>query len=232
MESLVLIWSRYKAVIVIFFLVLILTLIGWSIYASYQKVTFTIAPNKPGLTVNVYKNDVDNDEASPESLVKADNLVKTVDTSSTIKLKQGHYIWQTAGSNDYTRQTTKFVLKNEAISFEINPTMTDGKLTSLLKTESPAVQKAILASVLGISPTYQLGAGKLYDNGEWYGTIIYPSKPFEFLSTNFVDIYRVVAHKDNGVWKVVTNPPELSLSAKKYTTIPRDILSDVNKQKY
>jgi hypothetical protein len=204
--------------------------IGWSLYASYQQVTVSFTQTKPGFAVNIYKTAGPTGETSATELIKAGSLVKTVESDDSFKLKSGSYAWETTG-NDFQRQTGTLELKQTPLVIVVNPKYTDTKLASLLIQEKPALQK-LMGTIPGVGTSFKTNDGKLYQDGTWYGAIIYPNVSAETLRTSYVDVFHVVAHKESGNWKIITNPPDLALSTRTYLNIPRDILVDVNKMTY
>lgn len=225
-------WLNYRVYIIAIILVTTIVGIGLSIYFSYQKVTVNFTQTKPGFAVNIYKTDTSSNEISPDKLIDQNNLVKTVEEDSTFKLKAGNYVWETKGTSDYQRETGQLIITTKPQTITVNPVYTDTKLKSLLAEESPAIQKLIATAIPGIGTAYRTTTGRLYQNGEWYGTIIYPNLSTEALRTNYVDTFRLVAHKANGMWKIVTLPPDLVLTTKAYPNIPRTVLVDVNNMKF
>ncbi len=150
-------------------------------------------------------------------------LVEHVTSGQTYKLKKGLYLLRLNGEGIATDDVP---VKVGAIPVEtsLNPNYSTDHLKTLLASEQADIQAAILASNPKIGSLYKINAGTLYQRGEWYGTTL-SYKGTETLSR---DTLRLVAHKVKGEWFVVTNPPQISLSASKYPSVPHDVLSAVN----
>lgn len=196
---------------------------------SYQQLEVSFSGEHSGLTAKLYKATVENDEASAESLIQKENLVKEFEQNETLRLKKGAYILATSGG-DYAPQANKLYLENEKKTIVISAKLSSDKLKEKLSAEIPAILAVIKGTFPGVTNTYTVGLGELFENGEWYGTVLSPKLSTETQRLSYVDIYRLVLRKEQDGWKVITLPPELVLSSRKYPNIPKGVLSQTNKQ--
>ena len=228
MNNLILMLSRNKGKFLVLAIVVIGGLVGVSILTSYQTLTITYAATNPPVKTSVYKLLAGN-EGGLGQAVDPKNLIKEVTKTTKFKLKKGSYAVVTSGSADYQTQAISVTLGGTAQTVGIDPTYSTAKLQSQLVKEQNALAQAVTASVPAFTSKYKISSGKLYQHGDWYGALIVPNLTDNQLSTQYVDNYRLVAHKENGAWKVLTLPPELIISSFKYPNVPHDILVDVNK---
>lgn len=198
---------------------------GWQLWPRSHDLSIAIEPQVPGFTVKVYKG---SGEGNQELL--EENLVATVTQNQTLSLREGKYLIRGGPAPDFRVVYEEVELKDNS-SVTLSPEYSDDKLATLLQQESSAIQQAIRSGVYGFNDSYRLGPGRLYSLGEWYGTIIYPNLSSEELRLQYVDVFRLVMKKENGNWKLVTEPPQLVLGAPDYPEIPKDVLNSVNDQK-
>jgi hypothetical protein len=228
MNSLILTLRRNKGKFLVLAVLLTGGLVGVSILTSSQTLTITYASTNPLVKTSVYKL-LDANEGDPGQAVDPKNLVKEVTQTSKFKLRKGRYAVVTSGSPDYQTQSSSVILGGTAQSVGVDPTYSTAKLQSQLVKEQATLVQTVTTTVPAFTNKYKITSGKLYQRGDWYGALIVPNLTDDQLSTQYVDNYRLVAHKENGVWKVLTLPPELIISSLKYPNIPHDILVDVNK---
>jgi hypothetical protein len=219
---------RLIALIAVVAVVITVLWAAYSYLTSFQKLTVNMAAGTP-VKATVYRLPPHANETAPLSSYKTQkNLVQQVTSTTTLKVKKGTYLVSAGGGTDYAIQDVEVSADNQPGSVDINPDFTESKLASLLNSELPAIKAAITAAQPAVSRGYTIDPGRLYHKGDWYGTIISPTLTPEQQRVSYVDIYRLVAHKENGAWKVLTTP-DLSLSAALYPQIPKDVLSGVNK---
>jgi hypothetical protein len=220
---------RPLAIFIIVLVVLVGATIGYNYLKSFQKLTVVIGSDIPSLKVSVYKLPPGGHESGPLSDFKAPKyLVRETTSSTTFKLKKGEYLVSSSGNNDYVEQDEEVHL-DQPQQAKVDPQYTATKLASQLKQEASAINQAIAGAVPGVA-NYTVAGGKLYQRGEWYGTVLTVKQTAEQARTSYTDIYRLVAQKQNGTWKVVATP-DLNLSIVTYPSIPRAVLVDVNKMK-
>lgn len=210
-------------------LVVMLGLVGLSYIRSKQKLTIVFDANISGVSVALYRVTTQNDDISPEGRIDKSNPIKELTSGETMSIKKGNYVLIASGSSDYSKQVISVELGNKPQSLTINPFYTETKLEQLLAADKDKLL-ALIVSTFPVAANYDIGAGTLYERGEWYATTLRPKQTAEEERLGYIDVYRLVAHKESGTWKIVTIPPELIINTHNYPNIPRDILVDVNKQ--
>lgn len=95
---------------------------------------------------------------------------------------------------------------------------------SQLDKELETITLVLQSAYPKITTDYTISRGKLYDQGQWYGTTL----TYKGTDTFNRDTLRVLMQKKDGIWTLRTTPPELLLSAKKYPDVPKSILQSVN----
>lgn len=210
-----------KITIFVTFLVFFIALAGLNIFIvnknSYQTLSIIVNDKPKNSKILILKADESN------------NKIKELDTVSTDqKIKKGSYIVVFSG-NGYQTQEIKINIDAQPEKVTINPGYSKGKLRELLTIERKAIIPTIEAAFPITKSNYEIEEGSLYKLGQWYGTNIHIKQSAEEERENYIDRYKIILKNDTGKWKVVTIPPEIILSSKKYPNIPRDILVDLNK---
>ena len=207
--------SQKKPIIILLVLFIIVGIIYASIayFSSYKKLSVVVEGSPSSTSV---------------SLKEASSTKETTLTKETTKIKKGYYIVTFEG-NDYETQSVGIDIKDKDGVVNITPKYSQEKLSGLLSSESSAIQAAIQNTLPTVRSGFTVETGKLYRLGEWYGTKIHAIQTSQQEEFDYIDNYRIVLKKTNGTWKVMTLPPEILLSSKKYPSIPRDVLVDVNK---
>lgn len=213
--------------------IVVAILVGLGYLNSFQKLHIQFKTKATSIKVSVYRLPPESSthEVGADKFLTKENLLQEVHDGDILKLKKGHYMVVASGNPDYTDQKSEVGLDKNPETVVIDPVYTTTKLATNLAAEQSSLLQAI-SPVLGpAGADYNLDTGKLYMTGEWYGTTLKPKQADDPDSESFgyVDIFRIVAHKENGSWKVITKPPELFLSHVKYPDVPRDILIDINK---
>lgn len=75
-----------------------------------------------------------------------------------------------------------------------------------------------------IATDYTVINTKLYKDGQWFSALL----QYRGGDTINRDTLRVLMQKKDSTWIVRTEPPEISLSVKKYPDVPKDILKSIN----
>lgn len=182
------------------------------------------------LTIN-YKNSKDVTISTKPAIEKEDvegmsDVVARVNQSGQqVKLKNNQaYLVSYKGVDGYADGERVVTLtKNQSIT--INPYYSEAKLNQMLNQELPAIQSALKQKYSNIN-LYVIQPGKLYQWGDWYGTTLVYVGPY----TPYRDTLRVVLKKDSNEWKVLTDPPYISLNKYLYRDVPVEILNEVNAQ--
>ena len=76
-----------------------------------------------------------------------------------------------------------------------------------------------------ITTDYTINKGKLYKDGEWFGTTL----TYKGSDTMNRDTLRLLMQKKDGLWVLRTTPPEPLLSKHSYSDAPIEILRELNK---
>lgn len=140
-----------------------------------------------------------------------------------IKISKGHYLLKYTGSEGYASDYENINVGDKPVSIYLDPSYSDQKLSGMLNSDFESI-KTFLNTKYQKMSDYIIQKGKLYKKGQWYGTT---------LQYNGVDLFnydtlRLVMKKQDGVWQVVTNPPNIVLASKDYPDVPLDILRDIN----
>lgn len=200
----------------ILFGLLIGILLFVSYKSSFQQVKIELGS---GNSANIYTGAYGGDGHTQNQLGKK---IRTVSNNEVFKLKKGAY---TALLNDDKKQydTTYFALNvgDQPVTLTVHPNYSIQTLDNLLAGEEPAIKQVLQSKYPQVGKTFSVSAGKLYQRGEWYATLLKPSDPSQ-------DTYRVVLQKKDNVWQIVTDPPEIVLSKVRFPTIPGDVVSGVD----
>jgi len=185
---------------------------------SYQEVSII---NKSELAVNIYASADDHDDPTQYT----GQSLKTIKGSTTFKMKKGSYVIVTEKNDSYKQIILPLYLEDSHAHIDIKPQYSDEKLQLMLVQELPAITEAIRKTYQDISSYYTQEPGWLYEKGEWYATKLkYVGQGDIFKN----DTLRIILHKESGVWKVITLPPDIVISHVLYPQIPREILIDIN----
>ena len=149
--------------------------------------------------------------------------VATLTTSQEVKLEPGTYSIVTKANNEYQEYSQQFTVVDQPINLEITPSYSPAKLQSTLASERTAILQAITTAYPQIESLYTIETGWLYEKGDWYAT-----KLVHKGGGNQSDTLRLVAQKQDGSWKVITNPPDITVSQAQYPDIPQAVVTDIN----
>jgi hypothetical protein len=152
-------------------------------------------------------------------------LVTKISTSGESKnLDKDHSYFVTyEGNSGYAGGRADLNTKDSDSNVSIDPAYSRAHLDSMLQGELPDITQAY-QDLYGEVTAYHLQSGRLYHDGDWYGATLTYSGDDNFNN----DTLRIVFHKEDGIWKVKTVPPDITLSKFIYPDIPVDILRDVN----
>lgn len=155
---------------------------------------------------------------------KAGDPYKTILTSGEeIKIPKGDYTAYYKGNKGYDSKYVDFSFDDD-YTLDIKPVLSDDALAALLNNELPQINRAILSKYPPISSTFKIQKGKLYENGNYYGTTLVNTGSDYFNN----DTLRVILKKSGSQWVVVADPPAIYLNKFDYPNIPKAVLSDVN----
>jgi len=106
----------------------------------------------------------------------------------------------------------------------VTPTTKKVDLAAKLQQELPTITAVITAAYPLISTDYTINNGKLYGDGQWFGTTL----TYKGTDTANRDTLRLLLQKKDGSWVLRTTPPQPILSAKAFPDVPKDILQAIN----
>ncbi len=205
--------------IIILGLALIGVLAGISLLVGQAKTATLTVNSKNVSAVSIFKVVGDGEHDEPGSVAELHA------SGETVKLdKDVSYLLSYKGAEGYA-DGEEVVKINGDKTVRLNPSYSDEKLNSMLQMETPAIQTVLRQQYPKIG-LYSIQPGKLYKWGEWYGTTLVYTGPY----TPSRDTLRLVMKKENGTWKVMTDPPYISLSRFAYPNVPVEILDLVNNQ--
>lgn len=98
-------------------------------------------------------------------------------------------------------------------------------LNEKLKTEESTIVSVLTANYPKITIDYIVNPGKLYDQGEWYGTTL----TYKGNDSMNRDTLRVLMQKKQGIWSIRTTPPQPLLSTVEFPDVPKSVLQSINK---
>lgn len=138
-----------------------------------------------------------------------------------VRIKKGNYliIYKKGGYSTVERPVE---LESDQ-NISIKPTRTPDSLTKSLSDERHAIHQALSNRYPSILEQYRIDYEKLYNQGEWYGAILYYNNEASLQR----DSVRIILRLTKGTWTVYTKPL-LNISRMEYSGIPRDILEDIN----
>jgi hypothetical protein len=103
--------------------------------------------------------------------------------------------------------------------------LSSAELTAQLKEDEPTIIGVLTANYPSIKTDYLINSGKLYDQGEWYGTTL----TYKGADSMNRDTLRVLMQKKQGIWTLRTTPPQILLSTKEFPDVPKSVLQSINK---
>lgn len=187
---------------------------------SFQKVSVTLGEDVTEATL--YKV---NPEEGHDHEIKGDPQQK-ITKSGELSLQNGAYYIIPEGEK-ISKEEITFTVDNGPLSVDVRPSYSDEYLISLLNSEQAAITQVITDKFPSNMANYVIKEGALYKKGEWYGALLMSNASNPDLRSQS-DYYRIILHKENGVWSVVQTP-QLVLSAAEFKDVPADILRAVNK---
>lgn len=147
------------------------------------------------------------------------------DTNAILSLRPGTYYYVAMG-DIYAETKVEFVVKGDDTQIKIDPAFSPGHLQAMLDRQTKDDIHSVLKSTYpDVLKKYTIEEGELYQQGQWYGTILSPIID----ERDIGDIYRVVLTKQGDSWKIINNP-ELILTTENYPNVPVDVLHGINDQ--
>lgn len=90
--------------------------------------------------------------------------------------------------------------------------------------ELPTIKMVLEGAYPKTATDYTMIKPQLYADGEWFGALL----QYKGGDVANRDTLRVLMQKKDGAWTLRTTPPEILLSAKKYTDVPKSVLKAIN----
>ena len=205
---------------------LFVLLFGWNQLINKKLVTLTPSPNT---TITIGK------QTGDDLIIK--KQIASTNSQKKLRLSPGTYIVKYSGSSDYQETTT--VVQIDKPKELKTPLMqyTTAKLDQILKTEQPAIKKAMLA--VQPSSGYAVDTEKLFFTGEWYGARLVPNDWYAAGDqtasgkktpnpNSTQDVMRVILKKEGGTW-IVAAGPSIIFNLQEQKNIPEDVVRATNK---
>ena len=203
---------------IILSILVITVIIGGYFWFSYMnsfgKVEIELDQNVRASVMHPVGEDTHTDGSDPP--------VATFTKSFKGKLKRGDYVLVTDKTADFGSQTIDFKASEKPVNLKLQLNYPQEKLESLLTTNRSALKKAFDQLHPEMPDGYRYGKDQMFQSGEWYGGLLVSKNPN-------LDTLRFVANKKNGVWAIVTDPPDILISSAVYPEIPEDVVRSVNK---
>jgi hypothetical protein len=183
---------------------------------SFQKVAITI---DAGLHAKLYKDRGGDGAYNYNANSKP---ITSLDSGRVVRLRDGIYDAVVDDpTHQYENPVIRVVVTPGTNSASISPTYTSTKLAALLTSGQPAIIQALTAKYPALPSLYTITNGQLYERGDWYSAVLTPDDPSN-------DILRVIMHEDGGSWKVITDPPQISIGEPANPGIPTDVIEGVD----
>lgn len=161
-------------------------------------------------------------EGENEHNMEIATKVQDVKSGERLRLKKGSYALITKGES--YAENTKFISvgsEEETVNYELR--LSSNALKSLLDEQRSVIQQTILQKYPEVSSLYSFKGEKILQQGDWYVAYLSYTGPDDTVR----DTLRIIAHNEDGVWKVAT-PPQIAISRAEYPTIPVEILRYTN----
>ncbi len=206
----------FIAIVLFIAIAVIVSVVFVSHINSQQKVTVSFSSD-------ISKMEIYHAEVIRNSLTIDGDKVATIKSGEQYTLNKGLYALKPYG-NKIKTDLISLQVGDKPINKSVDIDYSSNYLSDLTGNEEAALDTAIQKSNPELAKLYTINPGNLYHHGEWYGTTL------SYIGTETLkrDTLRLVLKKDNGEWKVVTNPPQIVLSAKNYPSIPFSVLKAVN----
>lgn len=209
--------SRRAKIWIILIALLVLIISGVFIKNMVSRQALTVSyKNISGVTIVPSAAEGETGKSDPHT-------TSVTKSGRTVHLSKGPYVITYTGSSGYANGDININLGDTKKTVTIDPPYSQSRLSSMLDAEFGAIKTALTQKYKNLS-LYEVQKGKLYQQGEWYGTKLTYKGTDVFNS----DTLRVVLHKVNGNWVVATDPPNISLSSILYPDVPIEVLKDVN----
>lgn len=194
-------------VIIISLIAIASSVAAYMYFSSFRNVSFDI--KQPNVTVEIFESE-------------SGKSIKTITSSSSVSIRDGEYYYQTSGDR-YESESEALIVTSDT-SIIIDPAYSSEYLSSLLKPQEGSIHKLIRAAYPGVIGRFNIHDGKLFERGDWYGTILTEKVDDE---RQITDPYRVILKKNGETWEMLGSP-EIVVNTSNQPEVPLDILRQVN----
>lgn len=194
--------SKSKIVILVSFIILVVGGIFFGLEAQKRSVIIT--------------------SNTAVAIVSKDRTIATVDTSATLKLKDGEYC-AVAVKDDYSKDKECFMVfkQDRDVAFTIDYSVEN--LASKLDSEAAAISDVIKNTYPSIINSYVICRGQLLSDGTWYGGVL-REKVASLADTG--NYYYFIMKKGSN-WELKTTP---NVVISKYSPEAKDIPTKILQQ--
>lgn len=211
-------------------LVVFVVAVGYGVYfwqSSKQQVRILFNGEHQGLKINIHRAKGFSEERDFNVYKNKDSFVGEYTENTNIKLKKGTYLLSSTENPTYKTREEIFTVGGHKVELSITPSLSVKSLQERLITEGPSVRALIESTFPKKQTNYELSKETLYEDGTWYGVLLTPKTEYSNLY-GYVDSYKLIANKVGGKWQIITRPPELVISKKKYPAVPVTIIQSIN----
>lgn len=174
---------------------------------SFHKVTLTL--NQRVSEITLYKR------------AQTDQQITTLKQTGEVSLQAGSYYVVPKGET-ISDNKIGFDVGNSDMTFNVNPDFSESYMAQKLVEEEPLISTA-LQQAFPLTADYLLQGGKLFNEGDWYAAVIRQKADMRAES----DWYRIVAHKENGQWKIIYRPTFV-ITKNNFGSVPDNVMSGAN----
>ncbi len=195
----------------------VIGLIAYGILTSTpQKVTITFDNKEGGVTLSLYhaKDGTSTDTSGP--------AIQTITSNVPFSITKGVYIIKASGMN-IDASPMSITVGDTPITKTFTVSYSTDYLSQLLDKNQTALTSLIFSKYPSVPSTYTLQEGRLFDQGEWYGTALV----YKGSDTDNRDTLHLIAHLVNDQWSLATEP-DITLNKIDYPNIPEDVLRQTN----
>lgn len=207
------------------FITLFIVIIGsiWFLvayFSSFQKINFTVKNPSSDISYVLFNGVIDD-----HGIKKTGDQIETFTDSQEYKLKKGSYVLEPKGEHIVTTPLV-FTLSESPLTQIVDVPYTNAYLEEILNNEQASITEAINVHIPELAGSYSIPISTLYGRGEWYGALLTNNYGYE--TYTYGDDLRLLMHKENGNWRVLTEPPQITLNTIDYPDTPREILKSIN----
>jgi hypothetical protein len=203
-------------------LFILLVVISLLLFLNSRQSLIVLYDSSKIKNVLIYEDYISNGDTVPKN---SKPVAEIKNSGDTITLTKKKYIIKYTASSGYSNPYKYINLNGKPIKYKIEVFYNENRLRDLLNVELPIIKSVIVKKYLDNKiGQYNILDGKLYEDGSWYGTLL----QYKGDDINNANTLRIILHKENGVWVIKTDPPNITLSSLRYKNIPYNILDDVN----